>query len=290
MLLTPRHKSSRRGGCGAALLCALALSLLPRAARSQRVYASTYAMRMSETAPGNLLPSFRFMLGQVEGGSEHVAIGGGSIDPAPFVPGDSCPEQIFDHASADLHAPNLPYLTQDLWDCARVPTNVSVLAYEDAHLRLSITPQFNGRMFVPKAPATTARAHLRRSARRRPANPRRRRAAAAPPCAAQLVRLRQGSQPRLDVRQPGASTCQHCRAQELVLRWDRMELVARHHRAQRLRRVARVRRRAQHGARACRASVGVRQAQLQRVPGRHSSAGRRAGEFVESSPAPVSPR
>jgi hypothetical protein len=169
--MSPTSSSRRRG---AALLCTLAIALLPRAARSQRVYASTYAMRMSETAPGNLLPSFRFMLGQVEGGSEHVAIGGGSIEPAPFVPGDSCPEQIFDHASADLHAPNLPYLTQDLWDCARVPTNVSVLAYEDAHLRLSITPQFNGRMFVPEAPATTARAHLRRSARRRPANLRRR--------------------------------------------------------------------------------------------------------------------
>jgi hypothetical protein len=193
-----RHKSSRRRvggvvvGGGAALLCALALPLLPRAARSQRVYASTYAMRMSETAPGSLLPSFRFMLGQVEGGSEHVAIGGGSIDPAPFVPGDSCPEQIFDHASADLHAPNLPYLTQDLWDCARVSTNVSVLAYEDAHLRLSITPQFNGRMFVPSSFAPLG-------VPRRPANPRRRRAAAAPPSIAQLVRLRQGSQPRLDV-------------------------------------------------------------------------------------------
>ena len=87
------------------------------------------------------------MLSQVEGGSESVAIGGGTVAPQPFVPGDSCPEMIFDHASADLHAPNLPYLTQDLWGCERAPTNVSVLAYEDAHLRLSITPQFNGRIW-----------------------------------------------------------------------------------------------------------------------------------------------
>ena len=84
---------------------------------------------------------------QVEGGSTSVAIGGGTPRRAPFTPGDSCPPEIWDHASPDLHAPNLPYLTQDRWDCARTPSAVPVIAYEDAALRLSITPQWGGRIW-----------------------------------------------------------------------------------------------------------------------------------------------
>lgn len=134
-----------------ALAFGLAMSsALPRAADAgapPTLSPSTLPLRVSSTAPGNLLPAFRFQLSQVEGGSTSVAIGGGLPTPGPFVPGDSCPELIFDHASADLHAPNLPYLTQDRWDCARSPQNVSVLAYEDAFLRLAITPQWNGRIW-----------------------------------------------------------------------------------------------------------------------------------------------
>jgi hypothetical protein len=107
----------------------------------------TLPLKVSATRPGNLLPAFRFQLSQVEGGSNAVRIGGGLPAALPFVPDDSAPEQIWDHASADLHAPNLPYLAQDDWGCEREKQNVSVLVYEDAHLRLSITPQWNARVW-----------------------------------------------------------------------------------------------------------------------------------------------
>jgi hypothetical protein len=104
-------------------------------------------LKVSKTAAGNLLPQFRFQLSQVEGGSNAVNIGGGLPPKSPFLPTDSAPEVIWDHASGDLHAPNLPYLTQDDWSCEREPTNVSVITYEDEHLRLSITPQWGARIW-----------------------------------------------------------------------------------------------------------------------------------------------
>ena len=134
----------------AALAAASAALLSPAPARAQpppSLSWSTLPLRVSATAPGNLLPAFRFQLSQVEGGSTAVPIGGGLPTPQPFVPGDTCPDLIFDHASRDLHAPNLPYLTQDQWGCERAPQDVPVLAYEDAHLRLAITPQWNGRIW-----------------------------------------------------------------------------------------------------------------------------------------------
>ena len=125
------------------LLAGCAGSALAQASVSQ----GTLPLKLSVTQPGNLLPSFRFRLSQVEGGSLQVPIGGGKIDPSPFVPGDSCPEEIWNHASADLHAPNLPYLTQDRWGCERAPTDVGVLVYEDSFLKLSITPNWAGRIW-----------------------------------------------------------------------------------------------------------------------------------------------
>jgi hypothetical protein len=107
----------------------------------------TYSMKVSETGPGNLLPQFRFMHAQVEGGSSTVPIGGGVPPANPFTPSDSCGEEIWNHASVDLSAPNMPHLTQDQWSCSRTPTNVSVIAYEDSFLKLSITPQWGARIW-----------------------------------------------------------------------------------------------------------------------------------------------
>jgi hypothetical protein len=106
-----------------------------------------YELKLSEVAPGNVLPAFEFLASQVEGGAISVPIGGGTVQASPFVPGDSAPFEIWDHASADLHAPFLPYLLQDQWDCARTPTNVSALIFEDERLRLTIMPQWNARIW-----------------------------------------------------------------------------------------------------------------------------------------------
>lgn len=66
----------------------------------------------SETRPGNLLPNFLFMAGSIEGGSVGVKLGGGRGDPHPFVPDDSCTDDIFEGAMEDMRSPQLPYLTQ----------------------------------------------------------------------------------------------------------------------------------------------------------------------------------
>ena len=111
------------------------------------VSAGTLPLKVSRVAPGNLLPQFRFMLSQVEGGSSKVNIGGGTVPKSPYIPGDSSPEFMWDHASPDLHAPNLPYLTQDEWGCERRPENVSTILYEDSRLTLHITPQWGARIW-----------------------------------------------------------------------------------------------------------------------------------------------
>ena len=106
-----------------------------------------YPLKLSAVAPGSVLPAFEFLASQVEGGAISVPIGGGRAQPAPFAPADSAPFEIWDHASADLHAPFLPYLLQDQWSCERAPANVSSLVYEDERLRLNIMPQWNARIW-----------------------------------------------------------------------------------------------------------------------------------------------
>ena len=108
---------------------------------------STYKLRVSETMPGNLLPSFKFMLSQVEGGSTAVPLGGGTLAKSPFVPDDECADEIWDHASADLHAPQLPHLAQDQWTCEREEKSVQSVVMEDEHLRATITPSWGGRIW-----------------------------------------------------------------------------------------------------------------------------------------------
>ena len=99
----------------------------------------------SNVLPGNLLPSFFFMQGKVEGG-QTVNIGGGRGSAKPFIPDDSCDSDIFQDASPDLRSPQLPYLTQDMWTCERKQENVDVWIYENEYLRVSINPQYGGKI------------------------------------------------------------------------------------------------------------------------------------------------
>jgi hypothetical protein len=64
-----------------------------------------------------------------------------------YVPFDTAPDEIWDHASQDLRAPSLPYLLQDQWTCDRTATEVPTVAYENERLKLSITPQWGARIW-----------------------------------------------------------------------------------------------------------------------------------------------
>jgi hypothetical protein len=108
---------------------------------------TTMEILNSETLPGNLLPNFMFQQGAIEGGSVGVKIGGGRGEPIPFIPDDSCHDDIFDGAMADKRSPQLPYLTQDAWTCDRKPENISVWILEDANLKVYITPQYDGKVW-----------------------------------------------------------------------------------------------------------------------------------------------
>jgi len=94
---------------------------------------------------GNILPGFFFMQGQVEAGQQ-VKIGGGRGTPKPFIPDDSCDSDIFENANPDLRSPQLPYLTQDIWTCERKENEIDIWIYENEYLRVSIYPQFGGKI------------------------------------------------------------------------------------------------------------------------------------------------
>lgn len=89
----------------------------------------------SETLPGNLLPNFMFQQGSIEGGSVGVKIGGGRGEPRPFLPDDSCGEDIFEGAMEDERSPQLPYLTQDQWTCDRKNEDIDVWTMENDDLK-----------------------------------------------------------------------------------------------------------------------------------------------------------
>ena len=101
----------------------------------------------SETLPGNLLPNFMFQQGSIEGGSVGVKIGGGRGTAKPFTPDDSCGDDIFDGAMEDMRSPQLPYLTQDLWTCDRKQEDINVWTMEDDDLKVTITPQYAGKIW-----------------------------------------------------------------------------------------------------------------------------------------------
>lgn len=107
----------------------------------------TLPMAVSEVHAENLLPKFTFMTGEVEGGDVKIAIGGGDSGPEPFVPADSCPAEIWDGASEDLRAPQLPHLSQDQWGCEREQQDVATQVLENEHLKVSITPQWGARLW-----------------------------------------------------------------------------------------------------------------------------------------------
>ena len=102
----------------------------------------------SETLPGNLLPNFMFQQGSIEGGSVGVKIGGGRGTPKPFTPDDSCGDDIFEGAMTDMRSPQLPYLTQDQWTCDRKSEDIDVWTLEDDHLKVTITPQYSGKVWA----------------------------------------------------------------------------------------------------------------------------------------------
>lgn len=105
-------------------------------------------MMNSETLPGNLLPQFMFMMGAIEGGSVGVKLGGGRGTPHPFVPDDSCGDDIFEGAMEEMRSAQLPYLTQDLWTCDRTPdVDFDVWVLENDELRVTVTPQMAGKVY-----------------------------------------------------------------------------------------------------------------------------------------------
>ena len=73
--------------------------------------------------------------------------GGGRGERVPFVPDDSCDEAVFEGASADLRSPQLPYLKYDTWGCERRPREVAAVVLENGRMRLSVTPQFGGKVW-----------------------------------------------------------------------------------------------------------------------------------------------
>jgi hypothetical protein len=109
---------------------------------------STINVLNSETLPGNLLPNFLFQQGSIEGGSIGVKVGGGRGTPKPFIPDELNPDDIFEGAMEDERSPQLPYLTQDLWTCDRKPTDLPVWNLEDESLRVTISPQYAGKVWT----------------------------------------------------------------------------------------------------------------------------------------------
>jgi len=90
------------------------------------------------------------MQGSIEGGSIGVNIGGGKGTKLPFTDkmDDSCGDDIFEGANPDLRSPQLPYLTQDLWGCEREDKEFPVWHLEDEYLRITITPQWAGKVWT----------------------------------------------------------------------------------------------------------------------------------------------
>lgn len=128
-----------------------------------------------------------FQQGSIEGGSVGVTIGGGKGIPKPFLPDDSCGDDIFEGANPDLRSPQLPYLTQgvfcfsvlkspspcyfvfakaiistsysfhcwgdlcvfhpDLWTCERKEDEIDVWVLENDFLKVTITPQYAGKVW-----------------------------------------------------------------------------------------------------------------------------------------------
>jgi hypothetical protein len=112
-----------------------------------KIKKSTLNIINSVTKPGNLLPKFLFQQGSVEGGSVNMPIGGGRGTMKPFIPDDSCGDDIFEGAMEDERSPQLPYLTQDQWTCDRKQEDIDVWILETDDLKVTITPQYAGKVW-----------------------------------------------------------------------------------------------------------------------------------------------
>lgn len=126
------------------LVLAASLSV---ACSQTKIYSAKKTIMNSDTLPGSLLPNFLFQQGSIEGGSVGVKIGGGRGDPHPFIPDDSCGDDIFEGAMEDMRSPQLPYLTQDLWTCDRKNEDIDVWIMENDDLKVTITPQYSGKVW-----------------------------------------------------------------------------------------------------------------------------------------------
>ena len=85
------------------------------------------------------------MQGKVESG-QSVPLGGGRGKPIPFIPDDSCGDEIWKDANPDLRSPQLPYLTQDIWTCDRHEDVIDIWTLDDDFLEITITPQYGGKV------------------------------------------------------------------------------------------------------------------------------------------------
>ena len=105
--------------------------------------------RYSAVEGGKLLPGFLFMQGESDGLEQSlgIKIGGGRGEKVPFLPDDSCDDAVFDGASEDLRSPQLPYLKYDTWGCERQRKEVPAVVLENERMRVSVTPQFGGKVW-----------------------------------------------------------------------------------------------------------------------------------------------
>ena len=129
------------------LLLAPTLAAAPRLSSVSN--GTLHIPRFSSVAGGKLLPGFLFMQGESDGLEQSlgVRIGGGAGAPIPFVPDESCDDAIFEGASPDLRSPQLPYFKYDTWGCERAPKDVPVILLDSPSMRLSITPEFGGKVW-----------------------------------------------------------------------------------------------------------------------------------------------
>lgn len=127
------------------ILWTLASALLI-AASQNKVSKNRVKLINSKVFYDNILPSFLFQQGKVEGGTQATIGGGKGSKTYPFIPDDTAPEFIFENAMIDMRSPILPYQLQDIWGCEREEEYFDVYDYENEYLKVTISPQFGGRI------------------------------------------------------------------------------------------------------------------------------------------------
>lgn len=138
--------SSQRQMTIKALLCLLAIGLTAIVAETT-VSVGKMTIKESKVHPGNVLPSFLFSQGTVEGGGTQVVLGGGKGTLRPFTPDDSVADDIWEGAMDDVRSPQLPYLTQDQWGCEKEDTDIDVVVLENEYLKVNIAPSVGGKIW-----------------------------------------------------------------------------------------------------------------------------------------------